>query len=97
LSICETKQTVVPLAFEKDLTLPLECNSLQDDFNAYKNAITKTVENNIALLKGLPFSNKFTLEEILSHFEKAINSVLENDLVFEKAFEVGRYAQIMFE
>jgi len=83
------------LAFEKDLTLPLKCDSLQEDFKTYQNVIIKIVENNINLLKELPAPNNFTLEEILSHFEEAIKTDLENDVVFEKTFEVGKYAQTM--
>jgi hypothetical protein len=88
---------VMPLSLERDAILPLKCNVLQEDFNAYKKAITKTIERNIELLKELPPPKNFAIEDIIAYFQKAIRNDLENDKLFEKSVEVSKYAQSMFE
>lgn len=97
LSICETKKLAMPLVLERESTLPLQCNALQEDFDAYKKAIAKTIERNIELLKELPPPKNFTVEEIVAYFQKEIKKDLEQDKFFEKSVEVGKYATSMFE
>ncbi|MDR2707748.1 MAG: hypothetical protein LBB87_03250 [Nitrososphaerota archaeon] len=97
MSICETKKIAMPLSLERDSILPLECNTLQKDFDAYKKAITKTIEKNIELLKELPPPKNFTVDELVEYFQKEIKKDLENNKLFEKSVEIGRYAHSIFE
>ena len=96
LSACITQKPAMPLYLENELT-PLKCDALKEDFNAFKEAIGKTIKANIELLKELPPPRNFSLEELFDYFEKEMKCNLEKDPVFEKSVEVSRYANSMYE
>jgi hypothetical protein len=97
MSICEAKKTAMPLSLERDSILPLECNALQRDFDAYKKAIAKTIERNVELLKELPPPKNFAFDELVAYFQKEIRADLEDNTLFEKSVEIGQYAHSMLE
>jgi hypothetical protein len=97
LAVCATNKSVMPLIVEDELTSPLKCNALIEDFEAYKKAVTETINSNIELFKELPPPKNFSSEEAIAFFETEIKKDLEKDHVFEKGVEVSRYAESMFE
>jgi hypothetical protein len=96
LSICIAQKPAMPLYLENELN-PLKYGILAEDLEAYKDAISKTIESNIELLKELPPPKNFTLDDLLTHFKKKMKCDLEKDTLFEKSVEVSRYANSMYE
>ena len=86
----------MPLYLENELT-PLKCDAFNEDFNAFKEAVGKTLKANIDLLKELPTPRNFSLDDLLAHFEREMKKNLEKDAIFEKSVEVSRYANSMYE
>ena len=97
LSICATKKAAMPLVVENELTAPLKCNILKEDFDSFKEAIATTINTNIELLKELPVPKNFSIEQVITFFKSEIKSNLQKDCFFEKTVEVCKYANSMFE
>jgi len=97
MPICETKNVGLPKIVQNDLTIPLNCNPVTEDFYAYKKAIADTIETNINLLRELPPPKNIPIEKVITFFRSEIKCDLQKDDAFEKSVEIRKYAKTMFE
>jgi hypothetical protein len=97
LSNYEIENALFPRYTRNDLTLPLQCDAVNKDFENFKSAVTNTLETNLKLLDELPLPKHFDAKELRAFFKSKIKTDLEKDKTFEKAIEIQKYAKTMFE
>lgn len=95
LSLEDMKNASLPKIVRDDKSFPLQFNKTNYDLEDYKTAISRTVENNLTLLKEIPIPMNFDLSQLREFLECRIKSDLNNDLLFEKSVEIGKYAKDM--
>ena len=95
LSLEDMKNASLPKIVCDVKSFPLQFNKTNDDFEDYKTAISRTVENNLTLLEEIPIPTNFDLSLLREFLERSIKSDLTNDLLFEKSVEIGKYSKDM--
>jgi len=70
----------------------IESDTINKAFKDYKAAIAETVEENLRLLDEMPPLKTLHVEDLKKHFRKMVADDLEQNHVFEKSVEIGKYA-----
>jgi hypothetical protein len=95
LSTYTRKITSLPRFVRNDTYFPLEFDNVEEAFKDYKATISETIEVNLNLLEEISLPKHLNKDAVKEFLRKDIGSHLEEDELFEKAIEIGRYAKNM--
>ena len=97
LSLGEMEKASLPKIIHNGTSLPLQFGTINKDFEDFKTAISKVIENNLSLLDEIPLPKNLKIEKLRERFRNQIKSDLQKDTLFEKAVELRGYAENMYE
>ncbi len=86
-----------PKIVRNDMSLPLQFDTVNEAFEDFKTALSKTVEANLNLLNELPLPENLPKDKLREFFKKTIESDMKQDPLFEKSIEIGRYSKNMLK
>lgn len=96
LSLDEMEIASLPKIIRDDISFPLRFEVVNKDFEVFKTAISKIVENNLSLLDEIPLPKHLKIEKLRKWFQNQIKSDLQKDRIFEKSVELNKYAKNMY-
>jgi hypothetical protein len=96
LSSVDLKRSSLCRIVRSDVSSSVQFDVVDEAFKDFKSGIAAVVESNLHLLNEIPLYN-LQRDDIKEFLEGQIREDLNEDPLFEKAIELGRYAQDMYK